>query len=164
MTDLYFNSSEIFGTNFQERRLTKRAKKAMVNELVLPEDSYEMTYEDECETTGGNYFVGINMSATQTRGFYEWVLSKSQGSGLTGTALMGFAFACFKCTPYYSALASAVSAIPVVGWVALGIIAISAATIATAVFNHGRKNQAFRLGFNVKTFWGIPRGVSFICE
>lgn len=55
MTDLIFSSSEVFGTNFRERRLSKRAKKAMVNELVLPEDLYEMTYEDECETTGVSF-------------------------------------------------------------------------------------------------------------
>lgn len=164
MTDLIFSSSELFGTNFRERRLSKRAKKAMVHELVLPEDSYEMTYEDECETTGGSFFVGINMSADQTRGFYDWVLSKAQGSGLTGTGLLGFAFACFKCTSYYGALTSALAAIPVVGWIALGIVAASALTIATATFIHGKNNQAFRLGFKVKTFWGIPTGVSFICE
>ena len=59
MTDLIFSSSEVFGKNFRERRLSKRAKKAMVNELVLPEDSYEMTYEDECITSGGVNLITI---------------------------------------------------------------------------------------------------------
>jgi len=59
MTDLIFSSSEVFVTNFKERRLLKRAKKAMVSELLLPEDSYEMTYEDECITNGGVNLITI---------------------------------------------------------------------------------------------------------
>ena len=55
--------------------------------------------------------------------------------------------------------------IPVVGWIAIGIIAAAGTTIFLTYLINGIKGKGLKLGVDVKTGWfGIPTGVKFICE
>lgn len=164
MTDVLTMNSSIFGTTFKKGRISRRARIAMAKPLEIPAEAHEMTYEDCENTDGGNYFVGVSLSAAETTGFYNCVMSKLNGSGLTATSLAGYAFACFKSTPMFHSLTASLQMIPGIGWAALGVIALSGIALAITVMNKGASGEGFRLGVDVKTWCGIPVGLSFVCQ
>ena len=46
-------NQSIFGTKSSERRISKRALKASVKELYVPQESEEITYDDGYDIDGG---------------------------------------------------------------------------------------------------------------
>jgi len=61
------------------------------------------------------------------------------------------------------------AAIPIVGWIALGILAGIVYTVKLAIFIamlvNGYYGTGFKVGVDVKTgFLGIPTGVKWVCE
>ena len=129
-------------------------------------DREEMMYVE-----GGDFFVGISVSATIARSLWtrgQRTVGLASG-GLSVLALGKIAMTMLGfdvyLAPYLAAISSALSTIPVVGWVAIGIIAFATVAIYGTILYAGSIGRGFKIGVNVKTGWfGIPKGVDFVCD
>ena len=62
-------------------------------------------------------------------------------------------------------LKAILGAIPIVGWIALGLIGCVEIAIFIAMLVNGYNRKGFRVGVDVQTGWfGIPIGVRWVCE
>ena len=138
--------------------------------LRLPEGFVEMDREEMMYVDGGDYFVGISVSAATA--IFLWnsgqrTVGLAYG-GLSVLALGKMAISMIGfdvyLAPYISAITSALSTIPVVGIIAIGIVAIATAAIYGTILYAGSKGRGVKIGVNVKTGWfGIPKGANFVC-
>lgn len=136
--------------------------------LVLPTHYVELDRDEMSYVDGGGFFVGINLSASFCASLASWVPMSVK----TGGVGLGSIFSAAMAVPQINALVSpilagvnaALGAIPIIGWIAIGILAASLAVVLVTAMVAGSQGKGFRFGFNVKTKWFIPVGVSFVCE
>ena len=64
MENILTLNQSIFGTKTKERRISRRALKASVHDLYVPQESSEITYDDGYDIDGGFYISNDVLIAT----------------------------------------------------------------------------------------------------
>jgi hypothetical protein len=122
-----------------------------------------------------DFFVGINVPASECIWLYNNIVD------IFGTILDIYdigsqLWAAVQTTIFATMATSAVNSIllgikslcasiPVVGWIALGLITAVEVTIFVTMLVKGSQGKGFKVGFDVKTGWfGIPTGVKWVCQ
>ena len=139
--------------------------------LRLPQGFVEMDREEMMYIDGGDFFVGISVSAATSTFLWN---SGQRTAGLASGGLSVLALGKMAISmigfdvylaPYISAITSALSTIPVIGWAAIIAVAAAALTLYGTILYAGSIGRGFKIGVNVKTGWfGIPKGFDFICD
>jgi hypothetical protein len=137
--------------------------------LVLPTSGYELDREEMSYVEGGDFFVGINMSASLCYSISSFVPMSAKtggiGMGTLFSIAMGIPQVSAIVTPIISSVSTALASIPVVGWIAIIAFGLGVAAALGAAIVAGNMGKGYKFGVNVKTGWlGIPTGCSFVCQ
>jgi len=145
--------------------------------MGLQEGGREGLLRDHFVGTVIPYSIGKNVwleiakqagyTGTEVEGFGNYILQTWKSGNWTQIALMvgGCATAIATLGGITSGLISALAKIPVVGWIAIGVIAGVSAMILSTYLVSAILGKSFRVGFNIKTgIFGIPTGFAFVCE
>lgn len=138
--------------------------------MILPTIGYELEKEEMQYVECGDFFIGISMSAATCIGlynalpggtptFYPGFFGDVAKMAMAVPAISGFV----KST--IATISAALSAIPVWGWVCIGILAAATIALVGAMLYNGYHGKGFRIGFEVSTGWlGLPIGAKWVCE
>ena len=159
MRNILTLNQRIFGNNCYERRMSKKALKALASDLYVPVDSEEITYDEGSEIDGG-WFLGVQFSASTCSAMFNTVIGmcdKSIGKyGYLGPLFQAITttFAAAYDAVYMWVMQASASVLsflyshPVVA-VAVGLVAASAATIVAGCLVCGAQNKGFKIGWEV---------------
>ena len=123
------------------------------NGLILPETGYELSQEEMMYVDGG-WFLGIDISP-------EWCMKLSsifnskalEGVGTSISAVILLLSS--KIPAFATALTTfttALSAIPVWGWICIGVLATSLTALLFKARVAGSRQKGFRIGFEIGWF------------
>ena len=163
-------NQSVFGTKSRERRISKRALRASVQELYVPQECEEITYDDGYDIDGG-WFVGISVSSDiclSIKNFFTSMVTKSLdniGMGAIGTACIAalgwakataYAFLMTKINGLVSLFSLIFEFFPVIKWAAVAVGACAASILAGCIVA-GSRGNSFRVGVDIS--WGGISGV-----
>ena len=165
-------NQSIFGTKSSERRISKRALKASVKELYVPQETEEITYDDGYDIDGG-WFCGVSIDAStclSVKNFFTNMVIKSLdnvGLGAIGSACL--AALGYAAPAMYATLMTKINGIiayaslifecfPLVKY-ALIVAGACAASILAGCIVAGTRGNSFRVGFDIN--WS---GVNWVFE
>jgi len=148
----------------------------MLDYMFEPINSYlQLNYAEQGVQKPGDllrdFFVGISKSKQDCVNLYNTVMNIF-GIYTEVDAYLPTIIAGLMSIPVVNATISAILgtlkaicvAIPIIGWIALGILVGVELAIATTMFICGSNNNGFEVGVKVKTgFLGIPTGVKWVC-
>jgi len=136
---------------------------------------------DESTASGllRDWFAGVERSRTECQMFYENIFGDLINFGESAWDIYELArdiWEIIELHPtvlYYASsvvsgimgvLTGILAAIPVIGWIALGLLIAVEIDICEAMFYAGYIGRGFKVGVQVKTGWlGIPVGLEWIC-
>src|SRR5574344_1517172 len=156
MDNIIALNNQVNGLKFMSMRVSSRTRRAMRSELIIPASAVEMTYSDMCLVNGGGmsstYYLS-NAEVWKTVGSlypnYQDLNGALAGGGTAVFALIVFSF---KSLSFYASI----GAIPVIGWIALGILAVAATTVATVLVGCLITGKGFKISFNWDPKWYNP--------
>ena len=163
-------NQRIFGINIKERRISKRALKASVKEVYVPQESSEITYDDGYDIDGG-WFVGISVGADtclSIKNFFVNTVTNSLdniGMGAIGTACIAalgyykaaaYAYLMTKINGIVSLFSLIFEFFPIIKWAAVAVGACAASILCGCIVA-GSRGNSFRVGIDIS--WGGISGV-----
>ncbi|MCM1367577.1 MAG: hypothetical protein NC184_02040 [Roseburia sp.] len=137
--------------------------------LVMPTHYVELDADEMSYVDGGDFFVGINLSASFCGALASYVpmSMKTGGVGLGSffSVAMSIPQVNAVVAPILAGVKAGLAAIPIIGWIAIGVLAAATITVLATALYAGTQGKGFKFGFNVRTGWfGIPKGANFVCE
>lgn len=148
--------------------MTKETIFERTSNLIMPSHCVELDSDEMSYVDGGNFFVGVSLSASFCIALAQYVpmAAKTGGIGIGTLASIAMSNPIINSmiTPILTGIKSALSLIPVVGWVAIGVLCAVTLTILGTALYAGLNGKGFKFGWEIKTGWfGIPVGANFIC-
>ena len=136
--------------------------------LVMPSHYMELDMEEMSYVDGGDFFIGISLSASFCIALTQYVpLSVKTGGidlGTLGSIAMSNPIISSIVTPILTGVKAALAAIPIIGLIAIGVLVAATLTILGTALYAGSHGKGFKFGFEITTGWfGIPTGANFIC-
>lgn len=140
MENILTLNQSIFGTKTKERRNSRRALKASVQELYVPQESEEITYDEGYDIDGGGT-ISINLTISFTIGGFI----QGMCSGLITSIITGL-------TGGLGAIVGAVIA-PLINKFLIGLFGDSLSTIINNALGGGGYSHTY--SFKIKK-WYLP--------
>ena len=119
-----------------------------------------------------NFFVGIQKSVDECQRAWEkfvdiigWIIDITEiWEIISDTMPQIVEYIAIYAGPIVATLKIICAAIPIIGWIALGLLVAVELTIYITMLVSGYHNRGFKVGVDVKTGWlGIPTGLNWVC-